>query len=140
MARRKKLLPERRILLPWENEGTWRRWVGRLRLRTLVAVLVAVGLLVALGVSERHRAGVRQTRAVVDHASRLVDRYLAEHGRCPADLEEVSRYARLDAVPRDAWGEPLEFRCPAGDASVRYELVSHRLEADNDHPVLKGNL
>lgn len=139
MARRKKLLPERRILLPWESEGTWRRWLGLLRTRTLLAVLVGVGLLVALGVSERHRAGVRQTRAVVDHASRIVDRYLAEHGRCPSDLEEVSRYARLGGVPRDAWGEPLELRCPASDASVRYELVSHSLGGDPDQPV-KGNL
>ena len=139
MARRKKLLPERRILLPWENEGTWRRWLGLLRVRTLLAVLVGVGLLIALGVSERRRAGVRQTRAVVDHASRIVDRYLAEHGRCPTDLEEVSRYARLGGVPRDAWGEPLEFRCPASNTSVRYELVSHRLDGGNDQPV-KGNL
>ncbi len=139
MARRKKLISERRILLPWENEGTWRRWLGLLRTRTLLAVLVGVALLVGLGISERHRAGVRQTRAVVDHASRIVDRYLAEHGRCPSDLEEVSRYARLGGVPRDAWGDPLEFRCPANDTSVRYELVSHRLEHDTDQPA-KGNL
>lgn len=139
MARRKKLLGEKRILLPWENEGTWRRWLALLRIRTLLVAVLGVGLLVALGVSERHRAGVRQTRAVVGHASRIVDRYLAEHGRCPADLEEVSRYARLGSVPRDAWGDPLEFRCPASDTSVRYELVSHRLDADDDQPV-KGNL
>lgn len=127
MARRKKLMHESRVLLPWETESSFRRFIFRYRVRTVLGVIALMLGLGALVVSERHRAGVRQTRAVVERTGQVVDRFMAEHGRCPKDLGELSQYGQLREMPQDAWGEPLQLHCPSVDTGARYELVSGTL-------------
>ena len=54
---------EQRIYFPWESRGGLRRFFNIGRLRPIVIGLSLVGFLTVVGLRERERAGVRQTRA-----------------------------------------------------------------------------
>jgi general secretion pathway protein G len=121
-----RLGPQKRILFPWEGRGGGLRRFLRLgRLKPFVLVAAVLGVLVAIGARERTAAGIRQTRATLLGARRVVDAYLADHdGGCPPTLGAVAEFARLDGVPRDAWGRPLRLVCPGRFAGAPFELMS----------------
>lgn len=122
---RRRRSAEQRIFFPWEARGgAWRRLrLGRVRPLLLVAVLL--GLVVMIGVRERRRAGVRQTRATLLDARAAVDGYMADHdGGCPAELDAVVSYGQFERAPRDAWGRPLRLVCPGRREGSSYELMS----------------
>jgi general secretion pathway protein G len=122
---RRRRAAEPRIFFPWESRGGLRRWLGLGRARPFVIALAAIGLVVFLGMRERHDAGVRQTRATLLSVRRAIDAYLAEHeGGCPASLDAVADYGAFKRVPGDAWGRPLRFSCPTGREGAAYELMS----------------
>lgn len=117
--------PERRIFFPWERAGGFLRRLGLGRARPVLLVGIVLGVLVVIGSRERHRAGVRQTRAELLVARDAVDRWLADHdGKCPRSLNDLVREEYVGDIPRDAWGRPLRLVCPAGRAEARYELMS----------------
>lgn len=98
------------------------RRLGLARARPVLLGLLVVGVVVWVGVRERTRAGIRQTRATLLDARSAVDSYMAEHdGGCPADLSAV---AKSEAPPRDAWGRPLRLVCPGKREGSLYELMS----------------
>ena len=84
---------EPRIFFPWEGKGGLVRRLGLARVRPVLFVLLVMGVVVWIGVRERNRSGVRQTRATLLDARRAVDAYMAEHdGGCPPDLGAVVRF------------------------------------------------
>lgn len=116
---------EPKILFPWEARGGLRRFLRLGRLRPFVVIFGVVGFVTLVGVRERRSSGLRQTRATLLGARRVVDGYLADHdGGCPPSLEAASEEAHLEAVPKDAWGRPLRLVCPGRWDGARYELLS----------------
>ncbi|HEX6766856.1 MAG TPA: type II secretion system protein GspG [Polyangiaceae bacterium] len=117
---------QKRIVFPWEGRGRAAfRLVKLGRLKPFFWVLAGVLVLVAIGARERRAAGIRETRATLIGARRSVDTYIADHdGGCPATLGAVADFARLDGVPRDAWGRPLRLTCPGRFEGAPFELVS----------------
>jgi general secretion pathway protein G len=80
---------------------------------------------VLIGVRERRRAGIRQTRATLIAARHAVDAYMARSdGGCPAELGAVTEFGAFEAPPRDAWGRPLRLTCPGRFEEAAYELSS----------------
>ena len=78
-----------------------------------------------MGVRERKRAGVRQTRATLLDARRAVDSYIAANdGGCPPNLASAAKFGPTQAAPRDAWGRPLRLTCPGRWEGSPYELIS----------------
>jgi general secretion pathway protein G len=116
---------EPKILFPWEARGGLRRFLRLGRLRPFVLIFGVVGFVTLVGVRERRASGIRQTRATLLGARRIVDGYLADHdGGCPPSLETASEEAHLEGVPKDAWGRPLRLVCPGRWDGARYELLS----------------
>lgn len=115
---------EPRIFFPWERRGGVGSVLYLGRTRRALLVLAGVLLLVAVGVRERRRTGVRHTQATLLDVRRAVERYMAEHdGACPPALSAVAPHAAFTAVPPDAWGRPLRLACPSSDGTG-YELSS----------------
>jgi general secretion pathway protein G len=116
---------EQRILFPWERRRMLRRWLGLGRLRPFLVLGVLLGCVLLVALRERREAGVRQTRATLLGARRVVEHYIADHdGGCPRDLAQASEYAALERVPQDAWGKPLRLICPGQYDNAAYELMS----------------
>jgi hypothetical protein len=123
MAKRKAL--EQRIFFPWERRGSWLRRLGLHRVRPFFVASVVVGVVLLIGLRERERSGIRQTRATIMGVRHAVDTYLADHeGECPKDFDVLSDYGAFSGTPRDAWGRPLRFVCPGRGEDERYELFS----------------
>lgn len=121
----RKRRPEQRIFFPWERRGGLLRRLGFHRMRPVLLAALVVGVVVLIGMRERRRAGIRQTRATLLAVRRAVDRYLADHGgECPKSLDALSDYGSFRGVPRDAWGRPFKLVCPARRQGARYELFS----------------
>jgi general secretion pathway protein G len=122
---RRRRLREPRIFFPWEGRGGLVRRLGLGRVRPVLLGLAVVGVVVWVGVRERNRSGVRQTRATLLDARRAVDAYMAEHdGGCPPDLGATVRFSSREAAPKDAWGRPLRLVCPGKREGSDYELMS----------------
>jgi general secretion pathway protein G len=116
---------EPKILFPWEGRGGLRRFFRLGRLRPFVLLFGVLAFVTLVGVHERRAAGVRQTRATLLGARRVVDSYLADHdGGCPPSFQTVAEEAHLEAAPKDAWGRPLRLVCPGRWEGARYELMS----------------
>ena len=123
MRRRRSV--ERRIFFPWEGRGGLRRLLRLGRFRPVVFVLLGVGLIAIVGMRERRRAGVRQTRATLLGARAAVESYMLDHdGRCPPSLDAVAEHVGAEHIPRDAWGNPLRLVCPGRREGSPYELSS----------------
>jgi len=116
---------EPKILFPWEGRGGLRRFLRLGRLRPFLVVSGVVGFVALVGVSERRASGVRQTRATLLGARRVVETYLADHdGGCPPSLDKAAEEAHAEGTPRDAWGRSLRLVCPGRWQGARYELMS----------------
>ena len=123
--RRRRRPNEERIFFPWESRGGFRRWLGVSRLRPFLVAFCVVGFVAWIGVRERRRSGIRQTRATLLNARQAVDAYMADHdGGCPPTLAAVDPYGHFKAPPRDAWGHSLRLICPAKFGGAAYELMS----------------
>ena len=122
---RRKRNNDSRILFPWEARRGLSALRGLGRLRPLFVVLGVIGLVVLIGIRERRRSGIRQTRAALLDVRRALDSYLADHdGGCPAALDAIVPYSAFKTVPTDAWGRQLRFVCPARLGEDRYQLMS----------------
>jgi general secretion pathway protein G len=116
---------EPRIFFPWEGKGGLVRRLGLARVRPVLFVLLVMGVVVWIGVRERDRSGVRQTRATLLDARRAMDAYMAEHdGGCPPDLGAIVRFSAKEEPPKDAWGRPLRLVCPGKREGSDYQLMS----------------
>lgn len=116
---------DKRIFFPWEGRGGFFAAIGRGRVRPLLIGALVVGFVVVVGVRERNRAGLRQTRATLLDARAAVDAYMAQNdGGCPPSLEAVAALGPFQGVPRDAWGRPLRLICPGRDDTSPYDLMS----------------
>ena len=125
MASARRFAGERRIRFPWERSGGLRRLLMLGRVGPVLAVLGVLFTIAVLGVRERHRAGVRQTRATLIRVRRAVDAYRADNaGSCPSALDKLSSYGNFKELPTDAWGHPLRFVCPARREGEAYQLSS----------------
>jgi general secretion pathway protein G len=95
------------------------------RARPLLLVVAVIGVVIVIGIRERRRAGVRQTRATLLDARAAVDGYMADHdGGCPPDMVSVQSYGHFEQAPRDAWGRGLRLVCPGRREGSSYELMS----------------
>jgi general secretion pathway protein G len=122
---RKSRASDKRIFFPWEGRGGLIRRLRLGRVRPVLLAFVAIAFVVAVGIRERRRAGVRQTQATLLGVRQAVDAYMAEHdGGCPAELTTVADYGNFKEVPRDAWGRPLRLVCPGRREGSAYELMS----------------
>lgn len=116
---------EPKILFPWEGRGGLRRFFRLGRLRPYLVIFGVVGFVTFVGVRERRASGVRQTRATLLGARRVVEAYLADHdGGCPPSFEKAVEQSHVEGTPRDAWGRPLRLVCPGRWEGARYELMS----------------
>ena len=116
---------ERRSFFPWERRGGLFRRLGLYRLRPLLGVALAVGLLGLVLVRERDAAGVRRTRSILLDVRQAVDAYRADRqGQCPENFGALSDYSNFHGVPRDAWGQPLTLICPGAEPGQAYVLMS----------------
>lgn len=123
MAKRRRNVPN--VILPWERRGGLVRRLGLGRARPFLVASAIVALLVLIGVRERERTGVRETRAALLVVRRAVDLYRADHaGKCPERLDELRVAGYLGEVPDDAWGNELRLRCPGRKVPGGYELTS----------------
>jgi hypothetical protein len=114
-----------RIFFPWEHKGGLLRRLGLDRVRPFLAVFLAVGFVIVIGVRERRESGVRRTRAVLLNYRNAIDAYMAENdGKCPPSLADVTGKGEFKGDGRDAWGKPLSFVCPAPSGELRYLLSS----------------
>ena len=122
---RKRQAADRRIFFPWERRRGLLRGLGLHRLRPFLIALFVVGVVVAIGMRERTRSGIRQTRATLLSVHRAMDTYLADHdGECPPGLDALADYTTFQEAPRDAWGRPLQLLCPGRREHSRYEVFS----------------
>jgi general secretion pathway protein G len=116
---------EQRIYFPWESRGGLRRWLKIGRARPIVIGFSLLAFLTLVGLRERDRAGIRQTRAALNDLRHAVDGYLADHnGGCPVTIEMALDYGKFEKEPRDAWGRPFRLVCPASNPGVAYQLMS----------------
>lgn len=116
---------ERRIWFPWERRGGLLRLLALGRVGPVLLVGALLGLVVVLGVRERHSAGVRQTRATLIGVRRAIDAYRADNeGACPSGLDKLAAYGNFKEPPTDAWGHALRFVCPAHREGDAYQLSS----------------
>lgn len=116
---------DQRIFFPWERRGGLVRRLGLGRFRLLGGGAAVVALLLVIGVRERERAGIRQTRANLLGARSAVERYLADHeGGCPESLGDLQRLGYTRGMPSDAWGRPLRLVCPGAREGSPFELMS----------------
>ena len=116
---------EQRIFFPWENRDGLLRRFRTGRVRPFLIALSVVGFVLLVGVRERRRAGVRQTRATLLDARVAVDSYMAGHdGGCPETLAEVATATGFERGFADAWGRPLRFTCPSHREGLAYDLTS----------------
>jgi general secretion pathway protein G len=116
---------DQRIYFPWESRGGLRRWLKLGRARPIAIGLGVFLLLLMIGLRERERSGVRQTRAKLDDLRHAVDAYIADHnGGCPTAIEAVLDYGKFEKEPRDAWGRPFRLVCPASTEGALYRLMS----------------
>ncbi|MEZ4225679.1 MAG: type II secretion system protein GspG [Polyangiaceae bacterium] len=125
MILRRRRAGDRRIFFPWEGRGGLARALRMGRLRPFVLAAVVVGFVVMVGVRERERAGIRQTRATILSVRGAVDSYMAlTDGGCPESLEQALQTASFQGSATDAWGRPLRLRCPGGLSGEAYDLMS----------------
>jgi hypothetical protein len=120
-----RLRSSRRILFPWEDRGSVRRYFAMGRFRPVLIFLVAGSFLMWVFARERAAAGERQTRVALRAVRPAVDRYMLENeGNCPSALQEVHPYMSKQEIPLDAWGRQLRLVCPSLRAGVAYVLMS----------------
>lgn len=87
---------------------------------TLIEIMVVVaiiGLLMgAVGVvafSRYKKAQISTTAQIIKNLETAVQTYMMDNnGDCPKDLEELYTQKIVNKKPRDAWGQPLLFKCP----------------------------
>ena len=116
---------DKRIFFPWEGRGGISRAVRMGRLRPFLLVAGVLGFVVLVGMRERRRAGVRQTRATLLDVRGAVDHYMAANdGGCPPNLERALEVASFQGTARDAWGRPMRLTCPGRREGDPYELLS----------------
>ena len=116
---------ERRIRFPWERRGGLLRLLMLGRVGPVLAVVGVLGTIAILGVRERHRAGVRQTRATLIGVRHAVDAFRADNdGGCPSGLDKLTSYGNFKEAPTDAWGHALRFVCPSHREGEPYQLSS----------------
>ena len=116
---------EQTIFFPWERPGSFIKRLGLSRARIAVAFAFFVGLLVLLGVRERHTIGVRLTRATIGTVAKGVDKYRADHdGQGPKDIADLKKEGYIAFDPVDAWGRPLRLLCPGFSRTRGYDLMS----------------
>ena len=125
MSASRRFAGERRIWFPWERRGGLRSLLMLGRVGPVLVVLGVLGFIATLGVRERHRAGVRQTRATLVGVRRAIDAFRADNdGACPSGLDKLSAYGNFKDGPTDAWGHALRFVCPARREGDAYQLFS----------------
>ena len=87
---------------------------------TLIEIMVVVaiiGLLMgAVGVvafGRYKKAQVSTTEQIIKNLETAVQTYMMDNnGDCPKDLDELYTQKIVNKKPRDAWGQPLLFKCP----------------------------
>lgn len=125
MSSARRFSSERRIWFPWERRGGLLRSLRLGRIGPVLLVGAVLGLVVVLGVRERHSAGVRQTRATLIGVRHAIDAYRADNeGACPSGLDKLTAYGNFKEPPTDAWGHALRFVCPAHREGDAYQLSS----------------
>ncbi len=118
-------LREQTIWFPWERRGGLLRRAGLGRVRPFAVAIGTAIFVLLLGARERHKTGVRATRATLTVVHSAIDAYRADHERkCPISLASLKTdgYLATDAV--DAWGRPLRLTCPGRKDPEGYDLMS----------------
>jgi len=116
---------ERKVFFPWERKKGLLGFLGRARVRLVLAAVVVLVGIVWIRSREEHDAGVRATRASIDSATQVVAAYRADHsGTCPKELGELVSGGYAHDIPVDAWGHPLRLTCPGRRDPQGFELSS----------------
>jgi len=115
----------KRVFFPWERRRGVFGFIGRARVKIVLAVIAVIVTILFMRSREEKSAGVRATRASITTMYRAVAAYRADHaGGCPKELSDlvVGGYSR--DVPLDAWGRPLRLTCPGRRDSKGFEISS----------------
>ncbi len=90
-----------------------------------------VALLLFFGIRERHRTGIRATRATLLVMREGIDAFRADHeNHCPESLSKLREDGYLPTAPTDAWGRPLQLICPGRRNPESYDLLSYGASGD----------
>ncbi len=120
MSRRRRRPRERRVVFPWESRAPAFSWFSRRHAGAALAVLCACLAAWVLASLDDRRRRVHATRAAIRSVMLATEAFRADHGRCPAGVDELTHppevagvTGRYLAEPRlDGWGNPLQVRCP----------------------------
>ncbi len=120
--RRSRRPRERTVVFPWESRAPAFAWLSRRHAGAAFAVLAALVATGALTSLDDRRRRVHATRAAIRSVMLATEAFRADHGRCPASMEELTAPPETAGItgryllePRlDGWGRPLRFQCPGG--------------------------
>jgi general secretion pathway protein G len=74
---------------------------------------------------EERAAAVRATRTRLALLDQALLAYRADHDRgCPKSIQELVTADYLKDIPLDAWGHPLQLRCPGRRDAAGYDIFS----------------
>lgn len=94
--------------------------MGQLLLGTFIITFCGVVL-----AREERAAAVRATRARLALLDQAMLAYRADHQRgCPKSVQELVTADYLKEIPLDAWGHPLQLRCPGRRDTLGYDIFS----------------
>lgn len=103
-----------------EHSGVVRRVGGNQLGMTLIEIMVVVaiiGLLMGtVGVvayGRYKKAQVVNTKQIIKNIETAVETFMMDNnGECPKDLKDLYTQKIINKEPKDAWGQPLIFKCP----------------------------
>ena len=121
-----------RLSMPQQRSAAVRQLARSQAGMTLIEIMVVVaiiGLLMgAVGVvafSRFRKAQVSTTKQVIKNLETAVQTYMMDNnGDCPKDLDTLYEQKIVNKKPRDAWGQPLIFKCPGDKNKETADIAS----------------
>jgi general secretion pathway protein G len=99
---------------------------------TLIEIMVVVaiiGLLMGtVGVvafSRYKKAQITNTKQIIKNIETAVQTFMMDNnGDCPKELDDLYTQKIVNKKPRDAWGQPLMFKCPGDKNKESSDILS----------------
>src|SRR5262245_13500079 len=98
---------------------------------TLIEIMVVVtiigmlmGTVTVVAMRQLKKAKVQDTKMVIKTIDQAVSHYQMENNDCPKSLNDLYTQKLLSKEPKDAWDQPLVFKCPGDHNSEGADIVS----------------
>lgn len=109
------------------------RRIGRseagMTLIEIMVVVAIIGLLMGtVGVvafSRYKKAQISNTQTIIKNLETAVQTYMMDNNsECPKELDDLYTQKIINKKPRDAWGQPLVFKCPGDKNKESADILS----------------